>query len=167
MYAIETDLGRFEADTERDAKRKLRAAKKKQDAIDIEASRKYQAAILKASSQAYCLYERKGRGEEMPRGWMYFTDTATTFRAVRQTARGDYHERGYEIETSDGKATAFPYDDIVGFVENGAGFCMAVAIANQDCELFAVGVFEDRVAWLPLYGISVCEFNPSKHSNRP
>ena len=52
--------------------------------------------------------------------------------------------------------------DEVAALENGAGFCMAVAIEKQDCELFAIGVNEERCYWVPLPGIEMSEFNQPK-----
>jgi len=155
MYVIETEEGRFEADTERDAKKLRRAAQKKQAAIDADDNRKYTLARLKATQVGYGLYERKGRGETMPRGFRYKLVTEDTYPARRSCGDG---RRIYHIDTGDSSGRVAPYDEIVGYIENGAGFCIAIAIAEQDCELFAVGACEETVVWVPLYGISITEF---------
>lgn len=155
MFAIETELGRFEADTEKDAKRLLRAAQRKQAAIDASENEIRTLAHLRACKAAYFIYERKGRGEEMPRGWRVKPVSECSYCC--RTIYKDGH-RHYQIETEQGIAVVDPYDDITHCVENGAGFCMAVSIANQDCELFAVGVNEERAAWVAMPGVSRDEF---------
>lgn len=160
MYAIETDIGRFEADTEKDAKKLLRAARRKQDAIDAENARKYEQARLRAFQHAYNVYERKGRGEEMPRGWRIKPVTTTNDSyACREFWSEEKHSRAYRIDGgANGVADVSPYDPITHYLENGSGYCIAVVIANQDSELFAVGVYDGIACWVPLYGVSISEF---------
>lgn len=158
MYAIETELGRFEAETEKDAKKALRAAMKRQETIDADENRKYQKARLVALSVGFRIYEQSFMTDHaagaLPRGWRYFNHLDDyTCKEIHEDGR-----RGYEIDTENGRAKVFPYDPIVGYVENGAGFCIAVAIANQDMDLFAVGVFEDRLVWHGLTGIKITQF---------
>lgn len=168
MYAIETELGRFEGDTEKEAKKALRKAQReraKQDAIESELRK---VARLRAESQAYHIYDEKTRvalGHQkrtsLPPGWVLYPVTTEGY-CVREGYDTNRHERYYDIETEDGRASVYPYDAITHFVMNGAGFCMAIAIANQDVELFAVGVHEERAYWVPLYGVKREEFRHSK-----
>ena len=155
MYCIETDQGRFEAETEIDAKRAMRAAHKKQLLQDTLENEKYVLARLRAGQSAYRVYERNGRRVSLPPGWRIMPTTPDTW-AVREITHND--QRGYQIETEDGRAIVCPYDSITHHVENGSGYCMAIVIDNQDCDLFALGVAGDRAAWLPLYGISTEDF---------
>lgn len=158
MYAIETSLGRFEADTEKDAKKQLRKAQREQAKRDAEENARSKAARSKACEAAYQIYDNAARGE-CPPGWRLQPVGANRW-AVRETYDHNRGQRGYIIE-GDGheSATVFPYDPITHFVENGAGFCIAVIIANQDCDLFAVGVHEGRADWVPLHGVRREWFN--------
>jgi hypothetical protein len=156
MYTIETDLGRFSAETEKEAKKLLRKAMAEQRARDAEECEIRKLARLRAAMAALLVYQQKGLNKAMPRGWRILPVSEPTY-CVRKAWRDS--SRVYEIETEDGRGTASPYDDITHCLENGAGFCMAVAISKQDCELFAVGVNEGRVYWEPLYGVTMAEFS--------
>lgn len=73
MYAIQNELGRFEADTERDAKRLLRKAKRaagKQEAIDTE-NRKQ--ARLKAQANGFCLLSAFVEDKPLSHAWIVRT----------------------------------------------------------------------------------------------
>ena len=158
MFAIETELGRFEADTEREAKKALRAAMKTQAAIDARENEIHKQCRLLAGNQAYAIYDNIMRKESMPRGWRIKT-VSTAAESVRMipddtASRG----RAYVIDAEHGSATVRPYDAITHYLENGAGWCIAVAIANQDAELFAIGVSENRCYWVPLYGVAMSDF---------
>lgn len=163
MYAIETSLGRFEADTEKEAKKALRAARRKQDKIDAENSAKHTAAMFKAYREAYRIQDCKLSGKELPPGWRLQVASASAW-CCREIYSTDRAQRGYSIETNDGRAEVFPYDPITHYVENGAGFCMAVCIANQDAEVFAVGIEDGRATWIPLAGIKKDDFRKGSRS---
>lgn len=160
MYAIETDLGRFQADSEKEAKRLLRKAQTAQAKIDAEANRKYKQARLLACAQAYAIYDRLHSDKDMPRGWRLLPVTATSTSA-REIYDSERHERGYTIETGEGMATAFPYSRISSFLENGSGYCMAIYIENEP-DLYAVGTFEDTIAWVPVHGVDSSKFNQGR-----
>lgn len=157
MYAIENDLGRFQADTEKEAKKLLRKAQAEFRKREAEESAIRAVAHLRAQAVGYSIYERRGRGEDMPRGWRCMIVNSQSY-CVREFYDVERGQRGYEIETNEGRAKVYPYDAITHYIENGAGFCMAIAIDKQDCELFAVGVNEERAAWVPLYGVKKSEF---------
>jgi hypothetical protein len=156
-YTITTDAHSVVGKDERDAKRKLRAAMKAQAVKDEKANRIHEQCRLLACKSAYIILERKMRGESMPCGWRI--KTPHQHNAVREV-RDDSAPfgRAWRIYTDKGEAQVSPYDNITHYLENGAGFCMAIVIEGQDCELFAVGVSEEVCAWVPLYGISMDEF---------
>ena len=76
MYVIETDLGRFEADTEREAKKALRAAKaaaQRQERIDAE---NRAAANRMAESRGYAHYHRHHEQGPVPaHSWLVTPDS--------------------------------------------------------------------------------------------
>ncbi len=164
-YAIETDLGRFEGDNEKDAKRKLRKATAEQRKKDAAEHAKYNRAMDQAHRNAYAVYEYKGRGKKMPRGWRILPVTKDSYSCRLIEGVNECKQRKYRIETDKGNGFVSPYDDITHYLENGAGFCMAVVIEKQDCELFAVGIHEGRVAWVSLPGIKAAEFSQPKEGD--
>lgn len=157
MYAIETDLGRFEADTEKDAKKLLREAKIKQDKLDAIENEMHVMARHLACRSAYWIYSHRGEKDGYPSGWRLkpVTESSYPCRLIFDAEAG---LRTFLVETSDDSATIRPYDRITHCVESGAGYCIAIAIENQDCELFAVGIHEGRICWLPLFGVAMSEF---------
>jgi hypothetical protein len=162
MYVIETDLGRFEADSEKAAKKLLRAAKKDKAKADAIHDAKYQAAIADAYKEAYSLYERKARSNEFPQGWRILPVESRQGMGhpCCELADSEATLRKYNIETDKGRAIVGPlFDRITHYLENGAGFVKAVCIDNNDAELFAVGVSDGVAAWVPVYGISAAEFS--------
>lgn len=161
MYVIETELGRFEGDTEKQAKAALRKRQKEQEKIDAEECRLRKIAQDRAESMAYRFYERHHQGR-MPKGWRVLPVSESGYSCRRILEDG--YRVGYEIDGGDSRARVFPYDAITYYVENGAGFCTAIAIANQDVELFAVGVHEGRACWVPMPGISMTEFTCPQES---
>lgn len=154
MFAIETDLGRFQGETEREAKRLLhkaiREAKKRER--EIESLRK--TARERAESAAYGFYERLHRNgqDNWPRGWRLITASENCW-SCRRVWDESVHHTVWHIESEDGRAVCDVYDGVTHCVENGAGYCIAVAIPKQDAELFAVGVCGEVGCWVPMPGI--------------
>jgi hypothetical protein len=155
MFAIETDLGRFEGETERDAKALLRKAQARKRAEDKENERRYAQARYHAAMVAYSIYERKSSGQAFPAGWR--AHTINSRHSAVNSSYVDYRTT-YTIDCEHGRGSTAPFDPITHSVENGAGYCIAVSIANQDCELFAVGACEGVIAWLPMPGIALDDF---------
>lgn len=168
MYAIETSLGRFEADTEKDAKRELRKAQRAQAKKDAADAAAMKVARLKASEIAYQIYERKARGQDwQSTGWRrQIVRTNGDSWACQERYDEKRGERVYDIRAGhDGDtATVAPYDRITHYVENGAGWCVCVVIeiAHKGPELFAVGVHEGRACWVPVPGVLPEEFTAGK-----
>ena len=144
-YMIETDLGRFEAETEKEAKKALKAAQKRQAKIDAEHNANYLIARGRACGEAYNILSRKLSGKEMPPGWRIKPVNEKTW-CCRLFWCEVKQQRGYMIETAEGCCAVFPYDAITHVLENGAGFAMAIAIEKQDYELFAVGIEKTAAA---------------------
>lgn len=157
MYAIETNLGRFEADSEKEAKKALKAAQKIQAKIDAENNVSYRIARSRACEEAYSILSRKLSGKDMPPGWRIKTVDESNW-CCRRFWCEKRQQRGYMIHTADGSCAVFPYDSITHVLENGSGFAMAIGIENQDCELFAIGIEKTQAAWVMLEGIERKDF---------
>lgn len=165
MITIETEHGRFEADTEKDALRQVRAAKRaaaKQAKVD---EQNRQTAYERAAVNGYAILSRLLDQGHAPRGWrycelgsrfcMHTTEKFTAFDKM-------YHEVRYETEW--GNVTAEHWGHrLVGTVWNGAGFCICAFfqdIDHMDWEptAIAVGVCEDQIAFRELPTIMISFF---------
>jgi hypothetical protein len=159
MYAIETHLGRFEADTEKQAKALLRKAEKAHKAQQDIDNRNYQLAYVRAQAQAYTIMERLAKGEDMPRGWRLKTITADSY-CVQAVTR-DFHTE-WIVDVGNIRAQshfhgAQPYE----YIENGAGYCLALVFHNPKTgeQIFqAVGIEADQLAVVEIYGITAQHF---------
>lgn len=170
MYAIENDLGRFEAGTEKEAKRLLRAAqakaKKREAALDV--IRKQ--SQLDACYNGFRLLNYHAQGD-CPPAWIYYAEGENYFRSLVRKSTHDYPERVYFVSTPHGSAEVrFWGDDIVGCVIDGGGWPIALMIrdtySNTDA-LYAFGAAADADSvvchWTQLFGLPVEWFRRSKH----
>lgn len=154
MYAIETDLGRFEGDTEKEAKAAMRKARKIAQAKERELEELRKTARMRAEAVAYGFYERLHSNGQLswPRGWRLITASENCW-SCRKVWDDNAHQTVWHMETEHGKAVCDVYDGVSHAIENGAGYCIAVAIPKQDAELFAVGVCGEVGCWVPMPGI--------------
>lgn len=160
MFAIENELGRFEAETEKEAKyllsvaRKEEAKKRKQRDADAD------IAMLRAKDNWYRVISRKIAGEDCPRGWrllkagqsyspatVKFRDSFSYGRVPMVTWYGDHG-------TAESDHYGYAY---LGCVSNGAGFPMAVFLEDMsDGDLrgnvtcLAIGIQGDQIRFLEL-----------------
>lgn len=136
MYAIETELGRFEGETEKDAKRKLRAAEKKHAAEHAAKQKLAEAARTKARLAALYLLERFVRQE---------TIEAVTPEAANVT-RIDILDDGLthqlNVWTEDGEAVQRYWlpASVHAVILNCAGWPLAILLGvGSNIEWSAVG----------------------------
>lgn len=134
MVAIETEHGRFEAETEKEALKAARAAKRVAAAQQKQREADYKVAVLRAEANGYRILSRVATGN-VPRGWIYYRPT-DRYSAVQVTVKVDcmgehaYHEATYE--TDGGRLTVAHHGYTVdGVVADGAGFVMAVFLREN------------------------------------
>ena len=158
MFAIETELGRFEAATEKEAKAAMRKAQRGAKAAAEEKSARYNRALERAAAAGFDLLKRKLTGEGMAFEW---TD-ANTPCGPRVTAVGERHQMA-TVDTADGAAEIELYGyRCAGAVVGPGGWCKALAMQDADrpgeTEFYAVGVCEGVFAWTRVPGVSRADY---------
>ena len=159
MYVIETSLGRFEGETEKQAKALMRKAKKAHDEQQAIDSANYQLAYVRAQAQAYAIMSRKVKGEGMPQGWRLLPITASSYcvREVYEDYQAQWVVDVGNAQAQSGFHGARPYE----YIENGAGFCIALVFRNPKTEeriVHAVGVEGNQLAVVEVYGVQAEDF---------
>lgn len=157
MYAIETELGRFEADTEREAKKAMRAAKAKAERDRKLKNHRRQIASERAKATAFDVMNRVLSGEPCPCGWRYYpAGHKHACRAKREPSSiSGYPRSTITVRTKYGEV-AIPdwYVRLMGSVMNGAEWDILLYVDNGDDELcVAVGVCEGVYAIETIHGI--------------
>jgi GTPase len=156
MYAIETDLGKFIGENEKDAKQKLAAAKRQAARVEAEVRKLHKAARQKAEHNGFMIYDRKAREKEFPQGWTVYPVGHNSSGASYQVG-----ENGYTytlIHHEDGAAKVNTYDRVTHVIHSGNGYPIAICIENHDDKVFAFGAENGVAAWIPLYGIAMEDF---------
>lgn len=159
MYAIENHLGRFEAETEKQAKALLRKARKAYQAKEAADSVNYQLARLRAEAQAYRIMTTRSSTEGFPRGWRLKPIDGNAYCV--QSVYVDYRTE-WRVDTGNEQAQshfhgAQPYE----YIENGAGYCIALVFRNPKTNeriFHAVGIAADQLCVVEIPGISADMF---------
>ena len=157
MYAIETDVGRFEGETEREAKRLERSARRaagKQEKTD-QANR--ETARIRAQTAGFRVLSQIVAGGDCPTGWVFYS---TRHRFGPKLERGD---NGYsttcilDTQWGTGKWT---YVDgshsVVGAAWTSGGFHQVLFVDNGDGpDAYSIGVCEDQIVLERMCGVKV------------
>jgi len=161
MYAIETHLGRFEAETEKQAKALLRKAQKAWRTKNEIDAKNYRLAYVRAQAQAYEVMARLAKGETtMPRGWRMKPIDSTAYCV--QTVTVDFHNE-WIVDTGNAKAQcdfhgAQPYE----YIELGNGYCLGLVFRDhktQERIFQAVGIEADQLAVVEIFGLTAAHFD--------
>ncbi|MFH1921775.1 MAG: hypothetical protein ABIP48_18070 [Planctomycetota bacterium] len=152
---LETEHGRFEADTESEVLMLARKAKREAEKAEKLKEEWRKQARLYAHENGFRVYDRHLEdGKGFPRGWMCHKPGDKYFPPQRQDEFGIYTLT--RIEGEHGTAELELYDRswrVVATVENGAGYTMTVFIEDTDTgtvRASAVGVCEGQVAIEPM-----------------
>jgi hypothetical protein len=152
MVTLTTELGEFSGDDEKEVLKLARKAKtlaKKKALVD---DKNKEMAKHKAHENAYWLYDRKARGEPWPRGLGVVYAKSLDDHALQHRMTGDtmcYWGNGCA------KFTHYHYK-VHAVLEGGSGCHLGVWLDDMDRtkqEFYAVGVYEDQVYLLPVFGI--------------
>lgn len=176
MFAIETDLGRFEAETEKEAKKLLRAAQAK-DRKEREIKKGlYDLARMRAQANGYWVYSRLAEEKEFPRGWSYHDPLGKYSPATLSYSDSLSRTPKITWQGEHGTAESEHYGyDFWGCVSNGAGFPLLAFIRDRHSkviECYAIGIEQDQCCWVAMHGITIDQFNhserePSEETARP
>lgn len=143
MFAIEIDGERFEGKDEAEAKRRVRKAHHEQRRVERAESKARDIARGRAEAAGYRVLCRLAVPGLLPPGWSVRgpDDKYSTHRVVLES--GGPVSR---IETEHGFGEwQWAFDDsskILGSLEAGNGYCLAVFLACEDGTAYAVGVAE-------------------------
>lgn len=168
MFAVEVNGVRLEAATEKEAKRLMSKAVKQAKKEEADRDRKYAVATMKARAAAWRVLERKASGEEMPRGWRYYTPADDWSKWLFQPHAGERDCRNqlkmHTLCAEDGNVVLDHYgNDLLGACCNGAGHCWLIFLQDYDCReqppmCFAIGVEGDMVALAECPGVKITDF---------
>lgn len=171
MYAIENELGRFEADTEREAKKLLRAAQVKARKQEAQLSALRKQARLAACYEGFRVMSQHAQGNECPRAWIYYTSGESYYASLIKRVDDRFGaERKYKISTEYGAVDLDLWGvDIAGCVISGCGWVIALVLQDgRETQLHAFGSSSDGEttvgAWEQIYGVPIEWFQRSKHA---
>ncbi len=160
MFAIETGMGRFEADDEKAAKKLLRKAKKAADAkLKIDQAKSV-LADLRAKANAYDVLSRVAEGNGFPRGWRVKKPGDKFFKVKGEVVISGtnkiYDTAIYETENGTASFEHWGYR-VNGILWNGAGFDEVTFLEDSEGRKFtyAVGVEGDQVRLAEIPGVTI------------
>lgn len=169
---LETDIGRFEAETPEAAVRLSKAAQRQHAAEERRREKARDLARERAMVNGFAVYDRKAEGKEFPCGWMYY-QVGTPHVAVRVEPVED---RDWltcvTVDTEWGMGSIElleRYHAIHGVVENGAGHVMILFLVDPTLQeqgqlAWAVGCADGELAFAMLHGIKSSMFTQSRHN---
>jgi hypothetical protein len=161
MYAIETPLGRFEADTEKAAKQLMRKAEKERQEKARQYDMNRELAQLRADAEAYHILKAHAHGQ-MPDSWRPQPITARSNGSVQPRWMDAGKDQEYAIETKHGRATKHYNGSVIYWsIENAGGYCVAIGFRNHDTGAdywYAVGVAGDQLTLADLPGLTLADF---------
>lgn len=157
MIAIENDLGRFEAETEKEALALARKAKRAAEAKAKIDSANYELASLRAQANGYRIMERFATGP-CPNGWRIKSPESSYVKLDRRVnlAGECYHISTYDGEHGRAIGDHYGYR-VEGIVWNGSGFDIAVflrSISTGQLEAYAIGIQGESLALVGLPNIT-------------
>lgn len=148
MVVIETENGRFEAETMKAAQLAAKKAVKKAAELSAIRSQHESAALVNAEALAFRLLAQwhtyKDRDEkQMPRG-NRFCPCGTPSFINGKVISSTYNYSTIDLDTLTGRGTMEVYDrHFIGWIENGCGSAMAlVFVADGVTTLYAIGCHE-------------------------
>jgi len=161
MVTIETDNGRFEADTIKEAQRLERKAARENAKREAAKAKLRDVARLHAAAAGFDILSRKADGREFPPAWTFFPAGSPHTTAREKMPREFDRACNVEIETADGRGEFDFYGSrFVGNVENGAGWTIAIALSDDSAgvRLFAAGACETEAAVILIPGMKPEDF---------
>ncbi len=166
MVTIETDLGRFEGSTLKDAERVYKKAQREADKRSKIREGIQAVAFRRAQAGGFQILTHKIRHEtaDFPRGWAFTSADHADIRFYAEIGESKPGEdTPITIETQDGRGTfgVWRRSTFRGVVSNGSGFAIAVALrehGDKDELLYAVGTNEGEAQMARLYGIVSDDF---------
>lgn len=155
MYAIETELGRFEADTERDAKKQLRNARAR--ARKEEASRQAlnDIARSRAERQAYRIYSVYHDRANCYPAWRLYR-SGYGYKVARMIAGELGYAYTLSVDTPDGEArNEYWRMRLTAVVIDGSGYAIAVEMTDETsgAHLYAIGTHAGIIQLAEIPGI--------------
>lgn len=169
---LETDIGRFEADTPEAAVRMSKAAHRKAVADEKRRQKARDLARERAKVNGFAVYDRQAEDKKFPCGWMYY-QWGNPHIAVRveHVEERDWLNR-VTVETVWGTGSTELLDryyTVLGVVENGAGHAMVVFVEDPTLPLqgviaWAVGCADGELAFALLHGITPEMFAQSRNN---
>lgn len=165
MVTLETQHGRFTAETVKDAEKLAKKAAREAEKRDAAISELRKVANVRADAQAFRILRMKASENGIPRGWAVrpvgMPHGTTT---VKRAAEEFFGDDVLVIETEDGRGEMNIYrNSFVGHIENGAGWTIAVVLRADGVDrVFAVGTHEGQAQGVNLKGMVEVEDFPAR-----
>jgi hypothetical protein len=163
MIVLETDHGRFEAATEREALTAARKAKKAADTLERQREANRGLAYLRAERNGYRILRWKARND-CPRGFIARPgEPCGPTIHVASGSSTTWHQASYE--TPDGRITIDHHGyRVEGVATDAGGFTVAVFLTDDSGqrEAYALGVAGDQWAFADLPGVSMADWKEGR-----
>lgn len=167
MYAIETELGRFEAETEREAKRMVKRASLEAQRQRDDLTRNQRAARMVAEHNACRIYSRFLSVDACPKAWIAYDPSHEMVRGMVTVSQDYIGSSVFKVQTPDGPCVADWWRMAVKrVIIDGGGWPMALAISiDGGAEMLcAVGGAEGALVLETINGITADWFCESKYA---
>lgn len=177
MFAIEVSHGRYEAETEKEARKLFRKGEKVQRQKEKEQAAESKLAYDRAKSVGYDILTRiieaksEGDGKPFPRGWRVKKPGDQFFRVNRGHSSAAWHDTAtYETEAGTASFEHWGYR-VLGILWNGSGFDTVTFLQDTEhgngvgpVHAYAVGVAGNQVRLADLPGVTLEMFQPEEQA---
>lgn len=164
MITLEINGERIECDSEKDARKAIRIAAKKEAAECKAREIAWNAANAQAQAKGYRILSRKAIGEIFPRAWRLYRPHDEWSKHLYQRIEGDFpSDRKTRLECENGSVVLSHYaNTLIGVVCGGAGYSLAVVLQDDSTKqitIYAVGAVDGVVALAECAGVVAEDFS--------
>ena len=152
MVVIENEVGRFEGETEKEALKLARAAKRKQRSEDRKRQKSYEVARKRSQEFGFEVLVCMGDREGVPSGWRLYQPSDNRFPdSRREDSHRFYRLRQHKSDYETGEWKVYQglrhSDKVIGVMERGGtGHAVAWLETSGEVEAFTVGINDGVVA---------------------
>lgn len=161
MVIIETDNGRFEGETIREAERAAKKAAREAAKLEAARAELRKRATLEAMANGFKILRAVASDNGIPRGWAVRPAEKCYGVKHLEADPADRLNDRYEIETEHGRGVLKLYrGKCRGFIDNASGWLMACVVDDYDGNprVYAVGAHEGEADAELVPGVSPDQF---------
>lgn len=142
-FTITTDYGTFVGTTLKEAQANERKGRKLAEKERARTESIREIAEIRAEAKAFRIVRFLLQQQESPRGWRFFPDGVNGPHSCNRFPGEPYCDDKLRIETGNGIGEMpIHRNTFLGYVMDGAGYCLAIALRNHDGteSIYSVGV---------------------------